>query len=175
MNFNKAILLVVFTILLILTWNVGLKVGGLSKTIYKAQPNDANLVQWKKDWRNAADSIVFASVIAEDAEELYLYVDYIYSGKNGIEATICGTVKGVEKQGLWGCAPAGIKRGRGFVSLRLTLNDKARDIECSTEVGFKIYDNSGKIFYEESYFFEKVWVKNGSGVSGKIREIFSKC
>ena len=175
MNLNKAILVIFFSVLLVLTWSLGLKVGGLPKTVYKASSNDVNLVQWRNDWRNAKDSIVAASVIGEGSEEVYLYLDYIYSGQSGDEATICGTVKGVEKQGRWGCAPTGIKRGRGFVSLRLTLSNNAEDIECSTEIGFKIYDKNGRIFYKESYPFKKVWVKGGSGMTGKIRELFSKC
>ncbi len=149
--------------------------GRLPQVIFQAPPIDENLVQWRRNWREADDSIVSATVVSEAADELFVYVDYIYSGNHGDEVTTCGNIKRNGDNGRWTCAPGGIRRGRGFVTLRFGLSSKARDIECSDAVAINFYDERGVTFFEKIFPFNKTWVKGGKGMYGKIRESLSVC
>lgn len=175
MKYNKIILTLLSIILIFGAWKVGVKVGQLPHDIYVAPADHENIIQWKKNWREAGNSIVTASVIGDSSEKLYLYLDYIYSGTHGDTVTACGGIRGKDEVGKWSCSPVGVKRGRGFVTLKMSLSSGVSGKACSNEVGVRIYDKRGSTFLEEWYPYQKIWIKGADGINGKIQEFFTLC
>ena len=162
-------------VLIAIAYLIGAKIGQLPEVVYQAPLNDTNLVQWRKNWRQAGDSIVSATVVANSGEKMFVYVDYIYSGSHGDKTTTCGSIVKDGGGGDWSCSPTGIGKGRGFVTLRFALSSKSRETECSDGIRINYYDEKGSTFFEKTFPFQKTWIKDEQGVYGKIREILSIC
>lgn len=167
--------LMLMLVLIAAVYLIGVKIGQLPAVIYQTPLDDANLVQWRKNWQQAGDSIVTATVVANSGEKTFIYVDYIYSGSHGDKVTTCGSVLRNGRGGNWSCSPTSIGKGRGFMTLRLGLSSKSREIECSDEIRINYYDEKGSTFFEKIVPFQKTWVKGEQGVYGKIREVLSIC
>ena len=160
----------------VLSWHLGIKTGQLPIDVYVADPDDQNLLQWTRDWTKANTSIVTASVIGDASDRLYLYLDYIYSGEHGDNATACGSIRGTDGNRVeWTCSPVGVVKGRGFVTLRMQLSSKVDQTVCSEEVGVRIYSDDRGTFFTAWYPYRKVWMRNGDDFEGKVRRIYKSC
>lgn len=167
---------ILIAVAIIFAWYLGKQVGQLPIDIYVAPSDDENLLQWRKDWTKAGTSVVTASVIGDSSDEIYVYVDLIYSGKHGYSATACGAVREMSgNRADWTCSPVGVKRGRTFIALRMQLSSKSEKTVCSNELGIRIYDESGDTFFAAWYPYQKVWVRDGKGFEGKLTELLTLC
>lgn len=131
-----------------------------SKYIYQAPKDDPNLLQWRRDWTKAGNSLVSAKVLGSTRDQLYVYLDYIYSGVRGPEVTTCGHIvaKNSDMAGSWSCRPMTVKRGRGFAVLSFDLLDSvAKDYICSEKIVVDFYDHVGASFFEQEIDFKKEW------------------
>lgn len=114
------------------------------------------------------------SIVADSSDQLFVYVDYIYSGSHGDKVTTCGSIIRNGRGGNWSCSPTAVGKGRGFVTLRFGLSFKAREIECSDEIEIHYYDQRGIIFFAQKFPFKKTWVKKGGeSIVGKEAVNFS--
>lgn len=165
---------VIILILVAISYTYGTKVGQRPEIVYQAAADDVNLQQWRKDHRLAGDSIVSAAVVANTDMQLSIYVDYIYSGSHGNSATTCGSVLKDGSGWFWSCFPAGIGKGRGFVTLKFKLTDRAKVI-CSDAIRINFYDKNGKTFFKKIVPFRKKWVQDGLNVIGKINASIPGC
>jgi len=162
------------TVLLAGVLLTGMKIGQLPVTVFELGNSDPYLVNWRRDWRSAPNQLVSATVVGNAPDQLFLYIDTVYTGDHG-PATTCGGVSGGHAGGVWTCSPTSMNERRGFTMLRFGLNSRARDIECSDSITIDMYDRNGSTFYQETVPYKKVWVKQGSGALGKLRELFSIC
>ena len=158
-----------------LVYTVGLEIGREPTVIYRAPDDDPDVLQWQRDWRQATDAIVTATVVAQSAKEMFVYLDYIYSGSHGAQATSCGSITRKGRGGEWSCSPVVVGRGRGFVTLRFGLSDNAREVECSDAIVVDFYDESGATFFSKSFAFDKTWIKEDEGFYGRLREAVWPC
>lgn len=158
-----------------LVYTVGLEIGREPTAIYRAPDDDPDVLQWQRDWRQATDAIVTATVVAQSAKEMFVYLDYIYSGSHGAQATSCGGITRKGRGGEWSCSPVVVGRGRGFVTLRFGLSDNAREVECSDAIVVDFYDESGATFFSKSFAFDKTWIKEDEGFYGRLREAVWPC
>lgn len=154
---------------------IGVKIGQLPENIYQAPFDDENLIKWEEYQDNLSNSIVSASIVGNSSDQLYVYIDYIYSGEHGDTVTSCGEINRYGYPGDWACAPVGVGSGRGFVTLNFSLADDSTDIVCSNEIVISFYNSNGKTFFKKAIPYNKTWVKNRSEVSSKLRELISRC
>lgn len=170
-----AIYVALMTVIAFSAYWLGMQKGELPQNVYQALPTDPNLVQWRQDWLKAGDSIVTADIVGETGNQLYVYMDYIYSGSHGDEVNACGNVTRDGRGGNWSCSPTLIRKGRGFASLRLGMSSQARAIECSDAIVIDFYDATGATFFKQTVPYRKTWIRGESGLYGKIRESLSLC
>ena len=170
-----AICAVVMAVIAISTYWLGRQQGELPQNVYQALPTDPNLVQWRQNWREAGDSIVTANIVGATGNQLYVYLDYIYSGSHGDEVTVCGNVTRNGRGGNWSCSPTLIRKGRGFTTLRLGMSTQARATECSDAIVIDFYDATGATFFKQTVPYRKTWIKGEGGLYGKFREYLSLC
>ncbi len=90
--------------MLIVVYLVAFNNGRAPVSVFSAPPNDPNYLQWRKNWRQASDSLVNVTAVAQTDQQLLVYVDYIYSGSAGETATTCGGIIDRERVGA-GAAP----------------------------------------------------------------------
>lgn len=166
---------VIILVLVTISYSFGTKVGQSPNVIYQAASDDVNLLQWKKDPNLANDSIVSATVVTKTDKQLTVYVDYIYSGSHGNNVTTCGSVLKDGSSWFWSCFPTGIAKGRGFVTLKFKLTDRAKEVLCSDAIQINFYDKNGKTFFKKIAPFRKKWVQDGINVIDKISASMPGC
>jgi hypothetical protein len=166
---------VIILILVAISYSYGTKVGQSPNVIFLAASDDVNHMQWKKDPNLANDSIVSVTVVTKTDKQLTVYVDYIYSGSHGNSATTCGSVLKDGSGRFWSCFPTGIGKGRGFVTLKFNLTDRAKGIICSDAIRINYYDKNGNTFFKKIVPFRKKWVQDGLNVIGKINASMPGC
>lgn len=167
--------LVLIAVLLPVSYWFGMVDGASPEVVYQAPPDDENLLQWRRDWRKAGNSLIEASIVSDRPDQLLVYVDYIYSGEHGKTATTCGNLWYEGRRGQWTCSPTGIRRGRGFTTLRFQLSSDARAIECSDTIEIDFYDRSGSVFFTKEVPFRKTWVDGGDGFMAEIKQATASC
>ena len=168
------IVLIVFALLLVGAFYAGKKTGELPVSVYAMNNNDPYLLNWRRDWRSAPTRLISATVVGNAPDTLYVYIDTVYTGEQG-PATTCGNINSTHSSNVWTCSPTTMREKRGFTMLRFGMSSQARPIECSDSITIDMYSRDGGSFYQETIPFHKVWVKQGKGVVGKLREIFSQC
>ena len=163
--------LIIFTV----AYNYGKWVGESPNIIYQVASSDDNLSLWERDPSLAKNGIFSATVVTNTDDQLVVYVDYIYSGSHGETATTCGSVLDQGNGWVWSCFPTGIKKGRGFVTLKFKLIDRAKDIECSNEIKINFYDKNGATFFQKIIPYNKIWLKHGLGHIDKLKSRITEC
>lgn len=174
-NVKRVVTFIAAVSMLGLVYTIGLHIGREPRVIYEASDQDPDVQQWQRDWTQARDTIVTATVVTQSSDNMYVYLDYIYSGSHGDEATSCGNVTREGRGGEWVCSPVSVKRGRGFITLRFGLSDSAREAECSDAIVVDFYDKNGATFFSKSFTLEKTWVKKPKGLYQMLREIVGLC
>jgi hypothetical protein len=172
---TRALWMVVGIAALALTFWLGVLRGREPTWLYVAPADEPNLVQWQQDWRKAGNSIVTAAVVSNTGDQLYVYVDFIYSGDQGDQVTTCGGIRMTGQQGNWSCSPVGVKKGRGFFMLRFGLADTAAQLECSDKIIINLYSKDRGTFFEQEFPFEKIWVKVNDTLKGKLQQSLWYC
>ena len=176
MNQLKYLLLSILCILIFVGgYYLGKNKGESPVVLFQASEADDNLVKWKNKSNEIGTSLISASVVSQTDTQLVLYVEYIYSGSHGRTATTCGSVMDRNDSWVWGCAPTGIGTGRGFASLRFTLNNRARNVECSDEIKINFYDGKGVTFFSKRLPYNKKWFKASNGKDDKLPNLVSAC
>lgn len=168
-------LLLIISLAIYCAYIIGVKIGQLPETIYQAPYDDENLIKWQENQDNISNSIVTASVIGNSSDQLYVYIDYIYSGEHGDTAISCGEINRYGYSGDWACSPIGIGAGRGFITLRLSLADDITEVACSNEIVVSFYNLNGKTFFKKIIPYKKTWLKSHSEVNSKLIEFISRC
>ena len=171
---KKTIAVVGILFVLVILLISGIHIDEAPKNIYTAPSNDQNLVQWKEDWTKAGDSIVSVDVVSIESDRIFVNVEYIYSGKYGPEVTTCGNIMREVRSGDWYCEPTGIRKGRGFVTLRFGTTEASSKVLCSKTIRVNFYHNR-KTFFAQDFPFEKKWVTIKWPWFWKIYEHFGKC
>ena len=178
MNTQKTILIgavIVCLACMVLLFSYGFVLGKrafvIPERIYELPQDDKTLIQWRKDGR--VTDIVSVTVIGYDATSLYVYVDYIYSGDHGDVALTCGGIELMGNGVSWGkCSPVEVKKGRGFVVLRLQQNNNADDFQYSDGIYVNLYDDSGSVFLEKEFPYKKLWLKNQPKLITYLGDVF---
>jgi len=178
MHTRKMLLLgavIVSLTVMVLLFSYGFVLGKrafvIPERIYALSQDDKTLIQWRKDGR--VTDIVTVTVIGYDATSLYVYVDYIYSGDHGDEVLTCGGIELMGKGVSWGnCSPVEVKKGRGFVVLRLQQNNNADDFQYSDGIYVNLYDANGNVFFEKGFPYKKLWLKNQPKFITYLEDVF---
>jgi hypothetical protein len=141
--------------------------------VYDKPANDIPIESFMRSWETM--SVIKATVVSDVDSRLVIDVDYLYSGDHGDLVTTCGGISFEGTRGDWSCKPSGVKKGRGMATLSFGLSSIAKEIECSTDFTFSIYDNKGIVFADYKIPYEKVWYKNKVGLFGSLSKLISFC
>ncbi len=143
--------------------------------IYELEDTDENYKKWINKEHGLKNDLVTATVIGETSNTIYVYIDNIYVGDHGEEVTTCGGVISKDKDGKWSCSPTGVKIGRGFVVLRLSLLHSVKKVVCSDEIYFNLYDRRGQVFYKKEIPYKKKWSNYKENIVGSFKSFFKVC
>ena len=98
---SVVVFLLVSAVLFSFGFVFGKRVSILPEVVYQLPDNAPNMLQWRRDWREANNDVVTATVIGSDADKLFVYIDYLYSGDHGPEAVTCGGLQLMGKNVAW--------------------------------------------------------------------------
>lgn len=142
----------------------------------KAENLKGYMLQSKRMWNESENGIKSVAVIRDESNLLEVKVVYLYSGEEGIEVSTCGGVhEDLEKYNdKWSCSPTRLQKGEHSATLRFKLIDRlsTNNKECSQAIALSFYKHGSSDFYKDYYIYNKAWLKNESGLLGRLKQLF---